>query len=149
MSNLLKIVASILGCLIVADIVGVIVCLVLDLGAGRSWSAALTYVVWFVIGVFTGLFAFNLAGTLTAADANREWTELPDASRRSAIIVGAAIVLLVALSVVFYALYWSRGVAGEYFVPDSAPHTIVFFVSVGASMLFFRSALTPPRRGAR
>ena len=149
MSNLLKIVASILGCLIVADIAGVIFCLVLDLGAGRSWSAPLPYVVWFVMGVFTGLFAFNLAGTLTAAGADKEWTELPGASRQGAIIVGVAVAVLVALSLVFYALYWRAGVAGEYFVPDSAPHTLVFFVSVGASMLFFRSALTSPARGAK
>src|SRR5882757_4300611 len=132
MSNLLKIVASILGCLIVADIVGVIFCLVLDLGAGRSWSAPLPYVVWIVMGVFTGLFAYNLAGTLTASGADTEWTEQPSASRQGTIIVGVAAVVLVALGVLFYALYWRRGVAGEYFVPDSAPHTIVFFVTVGA-----------------
>ena len=149
MSNLLKIVASILGCLIVADIAGVIFCLVLDLGAGRSWSAPLPYVVWFVIGVFTGLFAFNLAGTLSAADGEKEWTELPGASRQGAIIIGVAGAVMAALSVVFYMLYWRHGVAGEYFVPDSAPHTLVFFVSVGASMLFFRSALTPRAGGAK
>ncbi len=143
MMNLVKIVVAILACLVAADIVGVIGCVVLDIFAGRSWSALLPYTVWFVVGVFTGLFAYNAAGGWTAADAKTDWTEQPGAARRGALIVGVAVLVMLALSLLFYRLFWSRGVAGEYYVPDSASHTIVFFVSVGASMLFFRTALAP------
>lgn len=143
MLNLVKIAVAVLACLIVGDIVGVFGCLLLDLVAGRSWSGALPYAVWFVVGVFTGLFAYTIAGGWTAADSAREWTEQPGAVRRGALIVGIALVGMLALGVLFYELFWSRGAAGDYYVPDSAPHTIVFFVSVGASMLFFRSALAP------
>jgi hypothetical protein len=143
MLNLLKIVVAILGCLIVGDVVGVIACVVLDLGSPRHWSAPVPYAIWFVLGVFTGMFAYNAAGAWTASDAKTEWLEQPDAARRGTLIVGIGVAILVALGVFFHAIYWSRGVAGEYFVPDSAPHTIVFFVSVGASMALFRHALAP------
>lgn len=149
MLNLLKIVAAILGCLIVADIVGVIACVVMDVGSPRYWSAPLPYVIWFVLGVFTALMAYNAAGAWTAADPDKEWTEQPGASRRGAIIVAIAVLEMLALSALFYGLFWSRGVAGEYFVPDSAPHTIVFFVSVGGSMLFFHRLLTPVTPASR
>jgi len=143
MLNLVKIVVAVLACLVAGDIAGVVMCLVLDIFAGRSWSALLPYTVWFVVGVFTGLFAYNAAGGWTATEAKGDWTEQPGASRRGTLIAGIAVLVMLALSFLFYKLYWSRDVAGEYYVPDSASHTIVFFVSVGAAMLFFRSALAP------
>ncbi|MGE0425942.1 MAG: hypothetical protein AB7O88_27020 [Reyranellaceae bacterium] len=149
MLNLIKIAVAVLACLVAGDIAGVFGCLLLDLVAGRSWSGALPYVVWFVVGVFTGLFTYTIAGGWTATDSARDWTEQPGAARRGALIVGIALAIMLALGLLFYKLFWSRGAAGEYYVPDSAPHTIVFFVSVGASMLFFRSALAPSAGATR
>ncbi|MBX3501703.1 MAG: hypothetical protein KF889_19860 [Alphaproteobacteria bacterium] len=146
MLNLVKIVAALLGCLVVADIVGVIACVVIDVAPLRFKSAPLPYVIWFVLGVFTGLFAYGAAGAWTAPDADREWTEQPGAARRGMLIVAIGALVLIALGFLFHALFWSRGVAGEYFVPDSAPHTIVFFASVGASMLLFHRLLMPAAR---
>jgi hypothetical protein len=146
MSNVAKIIAIMLGCLIVADIIGVIACLVVDVAPLRFKSAPLPYVIWFVLGVFTGLSAYNAAGTWISPDATGDWFEMPGAPQRGTLIVAVAVVVLVALGVLFHMLYWQRGVAGEYFVPDSAPHTIVFFTSVGLSMLLFRWALMPRRK---
>lgn len=146
MLDLVKIVAAILGCLIVADVVGVIACLVIDVAPLRFKSAPLPYVIWFVLGVFTGLFAYNAAGSWISPDATGDWSEKPGAPRRGTLIVAVGAVVLIALGLLFHMLYWRRGVAGEYFVPDSAPHTIVFFASVGLSMLFFRWALMPQPR---
>ena len=143
MLNLVKIVAALIGCLIVADVVGVIACVVIDVAPLRHNSSALPYAIWFVLGVFTGLFAYSMAGEWTAPAKGREWTAQAGASRRGSHIVGVGAVVMIALGLLFHALYWSRGVAGEYFVPDSAPHTIVFLGTVFASMLFFRLALMP------
>ena len=49
--------------------------------------------------------------------------------------MAAGALILAALAALFWKLYWSRDVAGEYFVPDSAPHSILFFLAVFGGML--------------
>src|SRR5580704_3690103 len=130
--------------LVAADIGGVIVVTVIDILPLKFASAALSYAIWFVGGVFCGLYAYNLAGTWAAPKtAEGDWSARPGARRTGTgvLIVGALVV--VGLACLFYATLWSRGVAGEDYVPDSAPHSIVFLVAVLGAAIMGRFYLMP------
>jgi hypothetical protein len=148
--RIVKIAAILLAYLVVADIIGVIVCTLFDIAPLRHKSGLLAYAVWLVLGVFAGLLAYNTAGGLTAPKsetADEDWTTRPDALRVGSLVLWASAAILIALAGFFYWLYWSRGVAGEYFVPDSASHTLLFLVSVIGGMLIGRLALMPAPAG--
>jgi hypothetical protein len=121
--------------LVVADIIGVVACTLFDVAPIRgSDGAALPYVIWFVLGVFTGLTAYGLA---------EGWGGAKGAGKSAGtMIVAAGIATMGALCVLFWWLEWSRGVEGEYYVPDSMPHTIVFVVAVAGGMILSRAAFT-------
>lgn len=119
-------------CLAAGDLVGVIACTILDIAPIRGWSAALPYTIWFVVGVFAGLVAAYGAGTWIAGKG--EWDSGPGARRTIAGIFVSALAVSVALCVLFWKLYWSRGVEGEYYVPDSQSHTITYLVAALGGM---------------
>jgi hypothetical protein len=133
-------------CLVVADIIGALGCTFFDVLLFTGNSPALPYAIWFVLGVFCGIFIFFFAGGLASpTPAKQDWTKAPDARR---IGIGMLIVtglLLAGLSYLFYTIQWSRGVEGEYYVPDSEPHSIVFFLSVLAGMGLCLFTLPTPR----
>lgn len=136
--------------LVVADVIGVVVCTLIDVAPLRHKSSLLPYAIWLVLGIFTGLIAYNAAGAWAsartegeAATADLDWSARPGARRIGSRIVAASALILAALAALFWKLYWSRGVAGEYFVPDSAPHSILFFLAVFGGMLLARTALMP------
>mgnify|MGYP003575310145 CR=1 FL=1 len=132
--------------LVAADIGGVLACLVFDIAPLRYDSGALPYAIWFVLGIFTGLIAFGTAAEAAAGDGNEDWGRRAGAGRIANIVIAAGAALLLALGLFFNAIWWSQGVNGEYFVPDSAPHTITFFVSVLAGMVIGRHALVEDRK---
>lgn len=137
-----KVAVSLLGWLIVADIAGVIICLLFDVAPLRRDSAALPYAIWLVLGIFAGMFAYNMAGAWEAPETKGNWWEQPGAARIGSRVLWMSVALLAGLGAFFHWLYWSRGVGDDYFVPDSAPHTIVFLVAVAVGMLVGRYALT-------
>jgi hypothetical protein len=146
----LKVVVILPVFLVVADIIGVIVCTLLDVAPLRYKSSLLPYAIWLVLGIFTGLIAYNAAGAWASTKAEGEaegadldWSARPGARRIGSRIVAAGALILAALAALFWYLYWSRNVAGEYFVPDSAPHSILFFLAVFGGMLVARTALMP------
>ena len=146
----LKVAAILTLFLAVADVIGVVVCTLIDVAPLRHKSSLLPYAIWLVLGIFTGLFAYNAAGAWASAKAvgaagaaDLDWSARPGARRIGSRIVAASALILAALAVLFWKLYWSRNVAGEYFVPDSAPHSILFFLSVLGGMLVARAALMP------
>src|SRR5580658_7538354 len=114
------------GCLVAADIGGVIIVTVIDILPLRFASAALSYAIWFVVGVFCGLYAYNFAGAWASPKGGGDWSGRPGARLigTGVLIVGALVVAAVAW--LGYAMFWSKGVAGDDYVPDSAPHSIVF-----------------------
>jgi hypothetical protein len=144
----LKTVAAFLVCLVVADVIGVVVCVVLDVAPLRYGSALLPYAIWLVLGAFAGFIAFGFAGAWSSAGGNEKWMERPDALRIGNRVFLSSLIVVLALSGVFYWLHWSRGVVGEYFVPDSLPHTLTFLIAALIAMLAARSALGPGARGA-
>jgi hypothetical protein len=128
-----------LVCLVIADIIGVLGCTFFDVMDFTGNSPALPYAIWFVLGVFCGLFIYLFAGAWVSPTVGKEaWTKLPSAGRIGTGILIVTGLLLAGLSYLFYAIQWSRGVEGEYYVPDSEPHSIVFFVSVLAGIALFR-----------
>lgn len=119
-------------CLAAGDLVGVIACTVLDIAPIRGWSAALPYAIWFVVGVFAGLIAAHGAGVWISG--KDEWDNGPGARRLIAGIFLSALAVSVALCVFFRTLWWSRGVDGDYYVPDSQSHTITYLVAALGGM---------------
>ena len=138
-----KTVLVFVGALVAADIGGVIVVTVIDILPLRFASAALDYAIWFVIGVFCGLYAYNFAGAWAAPKGEGDWSGRPGARRigTGVLIVGALVVASVAW--LAYAMFWSKGVAGEDYVPDSAPHSIVFLIAVLGAAVMARFFLMP------
>jgi len=143
-----KAAVALLAWLVLADLAGVILLTLVDVLPLRFNSALLAYAVWLVLGVFCGLFAYNTGGRWALplgyddGGAN-DWTGQPGARRAGTVAMVAAILVLGALSALFHEFYWSKGVAGEYYVPDSAAHSLVFFGSVLAGMALSRWALMP------
>lgn len=131
------------GWLVVIDIVGVIVCTLFDIAPLRANSGLLPYAIWFVLGLFCGMFAYQSAGAWAFADREGEWSDQPGAFRAGNVIVATGAVLVGLLLLFFRHIYWSRGVAGEYYVPESAPHSILFGLCVLAAMAGTHFLLLP------
>ncbi|HXQ16526.1 MAG TPA: hypothetical protein VN814_18070 [Caulobacteraceae bacterium] len=146
MSVIWKTALVVLGCLVAADIAGAIAVTIFDILPLRFVSAGLAYAIWLVFGVFCGLFAYNIAGDWASPKAEAgapDWSARPGARRIGTGIVITSLVVIAGLAALFYAIYWSQGVAGDDYVPDSEPHSIVFFVAVLGAMAAGRFALMP------
>jgi len=117
----------ILGVLLVADIVGVVACFILDVAPLRHRSTGLGYAVWFVLGVFAGVIAFSAAVDDGAPEAARR--PLSERRSRARLVIAVALVLLIALTALFTGTFWSGAVEGLGVVPDHMPTTLVFFAS--------------------
>ena len=137
-----------MACLIVADVIGVFVCTLFDIAPIRAKSALLPYAIWLVLGIFCGLSAYQGAGAWAFADREGEWTDHVEAFRAGNMIIVTGAAILAALLFLFRRLYWTAGVAGEYYVPDSAPHSILFALSILGAMAgaHFLLLPTPPSR---
>ena len=145
--TVLKTVVAFLVCLLVADVIGVVVCVVIDVAPLRHGSAILPYAIWLVLGAFAGFVAFGFAGAWASASGNEKWVDEPAAPRIGNIILLSSLAVALALCGIFYWLNWSRGVVGEYFVPESMPHTLTFLLAALGAMLAARSALKPMPAG--
>ncbi|MBX3562828.1 MAG: hypothetical protein KF780_13570 [Sphingomonas sp.] len=145
LATALKSAVVLLVCMALAIVVGVIAATIFDVAPVRGQSDVLPYAIWLVLGIFTGLIAYGSAGGW-ATPGVEDWTAAPGARRTGRIVLVTSIALLAGLTMFFHWLYWSRGVAGEYFVPDSASHSILFFVSVLAGMVFASFALISDKK---
>ena len=130
-------------CLVAADVAGAIAVTIFDILPLKFASAAVAYAIWLVLGAFCGLFAYNIAGAWSSPkpEGSGDWSTVQGAERIGTGILIIGVVIVGALAWLFYTLYWSRGVAGDDYVPDSAPHSIVFFVAVLGAMAVGRFAL--------
>ena len=129
--------------LVIGDVAGIIVLTIGDI-VGLAFPA-LTYVVWFVLGVFVGLLSYNLAGAWCAWPARQgvDWTALPMAKRTGSTIVAVQIALILGFCWWFDLLYWSQGVVGDYYVPDSMPHSLTYFLAAVGAIVLARFMLMP------
>ena len=138
----LKTAVAFIVCLALGDVVGVVACTIFDISMIRGNSAALPYAIWFVLGVFAGLFAMGGAG-VWISDKGEKWDSGSEGAALATGIFLSGLVVAVAIAVFFWWLYWSRGVAGEYYVPDSGPHTITYLLAALGGMWLGRLALKP------
>jgi hypothetical protein len=93
----------------------------------RQTSTALYYVIWFVAGVFCGLFCY-----LANDDTD---TKKPDA-QTGLLAVWTMPFILAALSFLFYRLFWRYNMAPSVFAPDDEGLTLTFFITVAVSIAF-------------
>jgi hypothetical protein len=140
--TLLKTAVAFLLCLGIGDVVGVVACTIFDIAPIRGNSAALPYAIWFVLGIFAGFIALYGAGSWISGK-GENWDKGPEGVTLSTHIFLSALVVALSVGAVFWRLYWSRGVNGEYYVPDSAPHTITYLVSALVAIWLGRLALKP------
>jgi hypothetical protein len=132
---------ALIACLAVIDVIGVLACVWFDIKPFGGNSAALPYAIWFVGGIFAGVFTLILAGRWIAADEG--WMDRPEARAIAGRVLLTCTVILAGLSFFFWRIYWSQGVAGEYFVPDSMPHTLTYFLSAFAALIAAPFVLGP------
>lgn len=140
LTTVVKSAVVLLVCMALAVVVGVIAGTIFDVAPVRGGGDGVAYAIWLVLGIFTGLIAFGTAGAWASPE-TEDWTAAPGARGTGRAIVAASAVLLAGLALFFNRIYWSQDVAGEYYVPDSASHSILFFVSVLAGMIFASFAL--------
>lgn len=138
----LKTAVAFLVCLAVGDVVGIVACTIFDIAPIRGNSAALPYAIWFVLGVFVGFIALFGAGSWISGK-GENWDRGPEGAALSTRIFLSALVVALAIGAFFWWLYWSRGIDGDYYVPDSAPHTITYLVSALGAIWLGRLALKP------
>ena len=141
-----KTVVALLVCLLVGDVIGVVVCVVIDVAPLRDGSAILPYAIWLVLGAFAGFIAFGFAGAWASVRGNEKWVDEPAAPGIGNIVLVSSLVVVLALCGIFYWLNWSGGVVGEYFVPESMPHTLTYLLAALVAMLAARLALSPVPR---
>ena len=146
--TVVKAAAALLGWLVLADIAGVILLTVIDILSLRFKSDLLAYAVWLVIGIFCGIGAYNTGGRWALPlgyddDGANDWINLPRARQVGTAITITGFVVIGTLLALLVQLYWSRGIAGEYYVPDSPSHSLVFFGSVLAGIAASRWTLMP------
>jgi hypothetical protein len=113
----------------VFDVVGVLLCLFLDIVESSGTSAALYYAVWFVLGVFCGLLSYSGAKDLGAPKVF------------GVAIIFVTLIVMAGISVASYLIWWRYGVEDSYFVPDSEPLTLTFFVTILASSVLAHRTL--------
>lgn len=134
-SPILKTLLVVLACLIAADVVGALACTLFDILDFTSNSPALSYAIWLVLGGFCGLIAYNVAGAWSSPKGRwGDWSSAPGSKGIGTVILIVTVLVVVALAGLFYALIWTQGVAGDDYVPDSEPHSLVFFVAVLAGV---------------
>ncbi len=136
------------GCLIAADIAGVIACTILDILPLRFVSGPLFYTIWLVFGIFCGLLAYNLAGSWASPrEAGKDWSERFDAGRTGNVILVTSALVLAGLAFLFHRLFWRFGGGSDPYVPDSPPHSILFLAAVMGAVALARFGLMPGRPG--
>ena len=124
------------------DLVGVAACFVFDVLPLRGNSAALPFAIWFVLGVFCGLFVyFQAESALSAGD--EKWPERAHGTATGTFIIAISALCLAAPCVVFYRLWWKDDWLGDSYVPDSGALTLTFFGAILASMLLARHVSKP------
>ena len=148
MSVIWKSVLVVLGCLVAADIAGAIAVTIFDILPLKFASAAVAYAIWLVLGGFCGLFAYNTAGDWASPKGEAgapDWSARPGAGGIGTGVLITSVAIVAALAVLFYFIAWSHGAVAsdDDYVPDSLPHSIVFFVAVTGALIAARFVLMP------
>jgi hypothetical protein len=144
-----KIVLATLLYLIVFDVVGVAACFFFDVVPLRGTSTALFYTIWAVLGIFCGMLSYNTGGGLASPKSTQDWSTREESGKAGLLVILAMSFVLAMLSITFYSLLWRYHPEPSFFVPDSAPPTLTFFVAVLAAAIFAHKSLRSPPGGSR
>jgi hypothetical protein len=147
---ILKTIVALVGCLILADIAGALTVTFFDILPFRIVSAALAYAIWLVAGGFCGFFAYSFAGAWSSSEVDDvDWSARPGARRIGTGVLVVGLLVVAGLTWLFDLLFWRQGVASDDdYVPDSLPHSAVFFIAVAGAMALSRFFLTPAAAAA-
>ena len=124
-------------------------CLFFDIvsfGSFGDSNTAVYYALWFVLGVFCGLFGYYAGGTVASPNpnadgTNQDWTSREDSGKTGLLVIFTTAVVLVTLSVLCYRFMWQYNLEPSGYVPDSFPLTLTFFGTVLASSVFEHKVL--------
>ncbi len=134
--------------LAIAEVIGVIVCVICGVPPSHGRIGIASYAIWFALGLGTGFIVLTGAGGWIAGDENGDWRTRPDAGLLADRVTRISAALLAGCTVLCYLLLWSRHARGVYFVPDSMPHTTIFLGATLSAMLIGRAMLPPARSGS-
>lgn len=104
---------ALIACLAVIDVIGVVACVWFDIKPFGGNSAALPYAIWFVGGIFAGVFTVILTGRWIAT--NDGWMDRPEAPGIATRVLLTCTPILAGLSFFFWRIYWSQGGGGGVF----------------------------------
>ncbi|HEY3517673.1 MAG TPA: hypothetical protein VGL98_11555 [Gammaproteobacteria bacterium] len=150
MPNLARTTGRVLGWLLIFDVVGVLLTLIVDaMVVLHRWfesSSLLGYAIWFVVGVFCGVFIYM-------AQSSADDHDSAEGRRRGQRLVGvtAAVAAVLALLSSFV---WSGSEATEAVAPDHRGVTITYLITVvltvawGRFVLFRGTAAAEPGSAA-
>jgi hypothetical protein len=138
--NIGKISFAVFCYMAVFDVVGVVLCFLLDVI--DEGNTGVYYALWFVLAVFCGMLSYS-----TAADMASPKTP-ENAGKAGLLAIFATVVIIAAVGTASYMIWWRYGADDSSFVPDSEPFSLTFFLTVLASCVFAHKALGPaPSKG--
>ncbi len=141
--------AATLGFLVAADLLGVAACFLFDVfGSERATSGALYYAIWFVLGVFCGVFIYSLSDAFTSPETKGS-KEQGDHGRAAVLVITSVAIVLTCLSVLFYRFDWRYSHADSVYVPDSESHTLTFFITILITLILANRTLAPEPKKKR
>lgn len=133
--NIGKIALCVFIYLAVFDVVGALACLFLDFI--EEGNMGVYFAVWFVLGVFCGMLSYSTAADLASP-------KTPENGRKAGLLaIFVTIVMVAAISLAFYSIWWRTGAEESYFMPASEPLALTFLFTVLASCIFAHRALGP------
>jgi hypothetical protein len=135
--KILRIAGCTLVLLILSDIAGVVVCTVFDILSSILVSfqgMALTYTVWFVLGIFTGFFIYSYSGGFAHPEISEPtaWLDHPTARKTGMLVCLVSVPLLVGVCLLVSPI---GGSSGSVYVPDNTPLTITYFAAIVIAVL--------------
>ena len=143
-NKLLRIAACVLALLIGFDIVGVLACTVVDFLSAifvAFQGMVVIYTIWIVLGIFTGIYTYVIAGSLTfgarprdwygSSDRDIDWTDRQEAPATGLTVCLIAFPILVGMSELSILI---GGSSESIYVPGNTPLSITYFVTVAITM---------------
>jgi len=139
-----KILLSIVVHAVVFDVVGVVVSFIVDVLPLAFASRALFYAIWFVDGVFCGLFSFGNSGALVSGDPETDWDwpHQKNGVRTARLVAGVTLVFLAAMIVA--SVTFPLGGGESVFVPDDEGLTLTYWIGMVIGTVVFLRVMPRP-----
>jgi len=127
--RIIKAALSTLGFLVVFDIAGAVASFVFEVLPLRGVSGPLFYVLWAVLGFWSGMLSADFNGKILCGPADEDWSNRPEGPRAAATNLVLSAVVVFALFLALQRIVWTGTDEPSDFVPDSLPLTITYFAA--------------------